>query len=183
MSTRSRLPLRLLAAAAFAVAAVAAAPRSSVAAALALVGPPWISIEVPGNPYDATTRGAYLIVHAFHHGTPVAMPVSGTAEGMVNGERRTVPLRFTTTSRPGTFALAKQWGDGGVWTLDIIVTQGRDDVAQALVEIGTNGQVAGIRVPTRNGGREGFPMPGRVTAQEIDSTLRARARTSVAARQ
>ena len=36
--------------------------------AAAVAGPPWVSIELPANPWDETTRGAFLLVHAFHHG-------------------------------------------------------------------------------------------------------------------
>ena len=43
--------------------------------AFAAFGPPWISIEYPANPYDSGSRGAFLLVHAFHHGTPVSFPV------------------------------------------------------------------------------------------------------------
>jgi hypothetical protein len=141
----------------------------------AVSGPPWISIETPVNPYDASTRDAYLLVHAFHHGTPVAMPLTGTAEGLVNGERRTVSLQFTPASRAGTYALRKQWGDSGLWTLSILVRQGEDDVAQALVEIGNDGEVSRVRVPTRVGERN-YTLPRQVSAQEIDASLRARAR-------
>ncbi|HUF31409.1 MAG TPA: hypothetical protein VMM77_12225, partial [Gemmatimonadaceae bacterium] len=38
-------------------------------------GPPWISVEYPPSPYDQTTRGAFLLVHAFHHGTPANFAV------------------------------------------------------------------------------------------------------------
>src|SRR2546426_1315168 len=48
-------------------------------------GPPWISIELPVNPYDQSMRGAFLLVHAFHHQTPMGFIVTGTAEGIVNG--------------------------------------------------------------------------------------------------
>ena len=151
-----------------------------VSARTALVaGPPWISIETPVNPYDASTKDAYLLVHAFHHGTPVAAPVTGTAEGIVNGERRTVSLQFTPTSRQGAFALRKQWGDAGLWTLVITVHQHESDGAQALVEIGTDGEVTRVQVPTRVGERN-FTFPRQTSAQEIDTALRQRARTSVA---
>src|SRR5437868_1676283 len=73
-----------------------AAALSAFLAAPALAGPPWISIELPVNPYDESTRGAFLLVHEFHHGTPVSYIVTGTAEGIVNGERRSIkhdPLR------------------------------------------------------------------------------------------
>ena len=34
----------------------------SVAAAVAVAGPPWLGIEYPANPHDASTRGAFLVV-------------------------------------------------------------------------------------------------------------------------
>jgi hypothetical protein len=157
------------------------AAGSPVSARTASAGPPWISIETPVNPYDATTKDAFLLVHAFHHGTPVAVPVSGTAEGIVNGERRTVKLEFTSTSRAGAFALKKQWGDAGLWTLVIAVHQHEGDAAQALVEIGADGEVTRVQVPTRVGERN-FKFPSQLSAQEIDAALRLRARTSVAKR-
>ena len=148
-----------------------AMPTSLPPAAAAIAGPPWISIEYPANPLDRSTRGAYLLVHAFHHGTPVAYPVSGTAEGLVKGERKTVALRFTSTSRPGVYALQKQWDDEGVWTLVITVTQERNDVAQAIVELGPQG-ITAVRVPTQRE-REGV-FPRKVTASEVEQSLAAR---------
>lgn len=151
-------------------ASVDAAPASFVA------GPPWISIEYPVNPFDRTTRGAHLLVHAYYHGTPVAYPVSGTAEGMVNGERRTMTLRFETTSRAGVYALRKQWPSEGSWTLVISVTQGEHDatgVAQALVELSPAGSVASVQVPTQQHAEGAFPR--RLTAREIETAVRAQA--------
>jgi len=140
------------------------------AAALAK-GPPWISIELPANPFDAATRGAYLVVHAFHHGTALPLPVNGTAEGIVNGQRRSVPLSFQRTSQTGAFALQNQWGERGRWVLIITVSQGEEGgVAQAMVRIGEDGKVAGIEVPTQKG-REGA-FPRRITQAEIEAALR-----------
>jgi hypothetical protein len=147
-----------------------AAPLSAVA------GPPWISIEYPVNPFDRTTRGAHLLVHAYYHGTPTAYPVSGTAEGIVNGERRTTTLRFETTSRTGVYALRKQWPSDGSWTLVISVTQGEKDVAgvaQALVELSPTGSVASVQVPTQQHAEGAFPR--RLTAQEIETVVRTQA--------
>jgi hypothetical protein len=124
-----------------------------------LLGPPWISIEYPANPYDRSARGAYLLVHAFHHGTPMGLPVSGSAEGMVRGERRTVRLDFAATARPGVYALRKQWSDEGTWTLVVRVGRGADDAATALVELAPGGEVARVQVPTRRE-REGR-LPAR----------------------
>jgi hypothetical protein len=142
-------------------------------AAPAVAGPPWISIELPANPYDQATRGAYLVVHAFHHGIPVAFPVTGTAEGIVNGQRRSIDLKFTATSHTGEYALRRMWPSEGTWTLVISVTQGANAKATAVVEIGANGEVAAVRVPTRMQGNYVIPAPVAMT--DIDAGLQARA--------
>ena len=144
-------------------------------AAAARFGPPWISIETPANPYDTASRGAYLLVHAFHHGTPTNFPVAGTAEGIVKGERKTVALELKSTTRPGVYALAKQWSDDGVWTLVLGLTQGegRGYSATAVVEIGADGQVASVKVPTRMQGE--WRVPDAVRMVDVDAALRARA--------
>lgn len=158
--------LYLAGALAGATALVAASPSSHRS------GPPWISIEYPANPLDPSTRGAFLLVHAFHHQIPVAGLVRGTAEGIVSGERKSIALRFDTTSRPGVFALRKQWSDDGVWSLVLSVVQHEDDVAQALVELGPDGGVTSIRVPTRR--EREWTIPRTITAQEIEQSLQSR---------
>lgn len=145
-------------------------------AAPALAGPPWISIELPANPHDASTRGAFLLVHAFHHGTPVGFPITGTAEGIVNGERRTVRLEFTKTTRAGVYGLRRMWPAEGTWTLVISVNQGgedREDKATAVVELDGNGDVVSVKVPTRQQGQ--WTIPAGVSMADIDAGLRARA--------
>ena len=160
---------------AVALALAAAVPAASARPSIGpVVGPPWVSIEYPANPFDRDSRGAYLMVHAFHHGRPMGLPVSGTAEGIVRGERRSVRLAFGATSRPGVYALRKQWGDEGTWTLVVHVTQQNRDVAGALVEIAPSGEVARVRVPTQRTAEGDFPRA--VSAAEVEASLRARSR-------
>jgi hypothetical protein len=130
-------------------------------------GPPWISIEYPVNPHDQSMRGAFLLVHTFHHSTPIVYSVEGTAEGVVNGERRTITLEFTETSRTGVYGLRRQWPTEGVWTL--VIRGG----ATAVVELGADGAVASVRVPSRQ--ERGWTVPTDVSMTEIDRALRARA--------
>jgi hypothetical protein len=151
------------------VALTAAAPTHLVR----FSGPPWISIEYPANPLEPSTRGAFLLVHAFHHGTPVQAPISGTAEGLVNGERKSVALRFDSTNRPGVYSLRKQWSDDGVWSLVLIVAQYESDGAQALVELGADGGISSVRVPTRR--EREWTIPRAITRQEIEQSLQSRA--------
>jgi len=141
--------------------------------AVAFAGPPWISIELPANPWEPTTRGAFLVVHAYHHGIPMAAPISGTAEGIVNGQRRSITLDFDKTDRSGVFALRNQWGNAGRWVLVISVSQGSHadgDIAQAVVEISEQGQVTGVSVPTSAQHEGRFPR--KATRAEIEAALR-----------
>jgi hypothetical protein len=160
--------------------AVIAASSLSLIAAAPSFGPPWISIETPPNPYDPTSRGAFLVVHTFHHGQVVASGVTGTAEGLVSGSRRTIQLTFDTTSHRGSYALRKQWPDDGAWML-VINTGGQAQGVTALVDIGPRGDVAGVRVPTRRSS-DGWDLPLQVSARDIDSALESRAARSVSAR-
>lgn len=143
-------------------------------AALVAAGPPWISIEYPVNPHDPAMRGAFLMVHVFHHGTPAWYPVEGTAEGIVNGERRSVKLAFTQSSRTGVYGLTRQWNTEGTWTLVIRMNRGdHSDGATAVVELGPSGDIASVRVPTRR--ERSWIIPTDVSLSEIEEGLRARA--------
>ena len=147
---------------------------SSVATAPTAVvdGPPWISIELPANPYDRATRGAFLVVHAFHHGTPMGFPVTGKAEGLVSGQRKTVELKFDRGERDGTYVLKNTWGNEGDWTLVISVTQGENDAATALVQV-SNARVIAVDVPTEQ--RGDWTVPKKVTLADVEATLKDRA--------
>jgi len=128
--------------------------------------PPWISIEAPVNPFSQDARGAVLLVHAaFREGTAQLSDVTGSAEGLVNGVRRSVALRFETTSQPGTFALRRQWPTDGSWLARINL-----ESTTALVTFDKAGNVASVRVPTHLS-NEGQQLPRAVGAREIDSTL------------
>src|SRR5438093_10536677 len=111
-----------------------AAALVTLLAAPALAGPPWISIELPVNPYDQSMRGAFLLVHSFHHGTPTGYIVTEPAEGIVNGERRSIKLEYNETSRDGVYALKRMLHTDGTWMIQIKEKQGPDDDATETVE-------------------------------------------------
>ena len=87
-----RLSSRTLRVACAALLAMTATPRYA--------GPLWISIELPGNPFDQTAKDAFLVVHAFHHGEPVAYPVAGNGPAAhCMGTTRFAPPRSNTHPR------------------------------------------------------------------------------------
>lgn len=161
-----------------AVAVLGAALTAFAPVASVRFGPPWISIEYPPSPYDRVTRDALLLVHSYHHFTPVGLPVSGTAEGVVDGKRRSVKLEFETTSKPGVFALRRQWPRQGAWVLNIAVTQGEGEhnTAGALVTLDADGKVSKVDVPLRQIAGFEVPTPRRITAAEVEAALQAQVR-------
>ena len=139
---------------------------TSASSAEAFKWPPWLSIEWPINPFDHSIPGAVFYVHtAMHNGTPTVRDLSGAAEGMVNGQRRTVPLHFDATPTPGVFAVRAQWPTQGAWLIRITL----GGSTTALVSLDGQGNVASVRVPTRVVGDQ--TLPRQVAASEIDSTL------------
>lgn len=105
------------------------------------VGAPWVSMEIPANPLDPETRGAAFLVRAYYHERPTGFEPSGTAEGLVDGRRVSVPLEFTKTSRPGVFAVRQQWPAQGRWVLAIGVS-GPGGSPTLIADLGANGGVA-----------------------------------------
>lgn len=127
-----------------------AALLAAVYATPALACPPWISVELPVNPFASEARGAFLLVHAYHGCHAGQLSVSGTAEGLVKGERRSIPLEVAPTATVGLYLVRRQWPGEGVWILNLTVQEG-DGHATALVRIGASGTVTAVRVPTLDG--------------------------------
>lgn len=137
--------------------------------ATALAGPPWLSIELPANPYHRETRGALALVRTYHHGGPIQLQVRATAEGLVDGERVSLPLELAPTGTAGLYALRGKLPTRGAWVL--VVRGGAEDASvTALVDVGPDGALRSVEVPTRG---EDPPIPRAVTGAEIESRLRA----------
>lgn len=135
----------------------------------ATAGPPWISVELPANPINSTTRGAFLLVRTYHHADAVSARLTGRAIGIVNGERRTVELTIERTSVPGVYAVRRTWPAEGTWALAIHLGEGSDGAATALVGVAADGEVRSVRVPTESNGRHTWPRAA--TNAEIEGML------------
>ena len=146
------------------------AALSLAAATPAVAGPPWIAIQLPANPLNTTTRGAFLLVNVYHHGDPMSQPLTGTATGIVDGKRRTMDLTFERTNLPGVVAVRRTWSEQGAWVLAITIADHDESAPTALVGI-DDGEIRSVKVPTqtKNGHTYGRP----VTQREIDATLQA----------
>jgi hypothetical protein len=88
--------------------------------------------------------------------------VAATAEGSVNGERRSTPLRVVTGQPAGVYAVSQQWGAEGKWVVSITTNCGTETAA-AIVPVNGNSFA-----------REGVQMlPHAPSKSEVESALAA----------
>lgn len=142
-------------------------------------GPPWVSIEYPANPHHPSTRGATFLVHAYHHSTSIDVPVTASAEGLVDGRRVTRKLDVTATNLPGVYAVRTSPPESGTWLVAVTLHEGEGSMATALVTLGREGEVRTARVPSRTT-PDGWVVPTEVSPGDIDAALRAADRVAAA---
>jgi len=135
---------------------------SLAAAAPAVAGPPWLTLEF--RPFH---DGGVVVVRTFHHGESQLIPLTGSAEGLVNGERRTVALTFDRADQPNAWSIPNTWGAGGVWVLNIAAT-GDHIGAGAVVGLDRNGEPTFARFP-----RTAVGASRAATPREVEALLRA----------
>ena len=149
--------------------AVLAVAPLVLAATIAIAGPPWISIEYPPNALDKQTRGALALVRIYHHENAGQFPVEGSAEGVVDGERTSLPLRFTPVGNEGVWAVWGNIPEEGNWVLAI---HGTDGVSNAEISIlaglaAGNREISFVKVPRARQGN----WPRAATDRDVDSML------------
>jgi hypothetical protein len=120
------------------------------------------NIGSPVASQDFHFKSAAFVFRTEGCADPAKPRISGTAEGLVNGVRQSVPLKLMESSKPGVYAVIQNWPDGGEW---VVALKGMcaDANAGAIVPIGPNGFV-----------RESskfFPRPA--TSAEIETSLKA----------
>ena len=86
--------------------------------------------------------------------------VDGTAEGLVQGARRSVPLRLALMSTPGVYAVYQTWPAEGDWVVNLHGTCA-DASAGAVIPLRSN---TFVRASSKF-----FPRPA--TAAEVDAAL------------
>lgn len=156
----------------FAAAMSAAATLSITTAAPAHAGPPWISIELPANPHHASTRDATLLVRSYHHSTALNAPLTGVAEGIVDGKRVSLPLALRSTNQPGVYAVTTPLPKNGTWIMAITLSESGESTATALVTVDQRGRIVAIDVPSTRT-RDGWVVPRSVGQRDIEAALRA----------
>jgi hypothetical protein len=111
-----------------------------------------------GNPAanpEALEKHAVLVARITACHSPEKTTVTATAEGMVDGVRKTIPLKVISLSAPGMFALTREWPAEGAWAVKMIATNPdyKDYATSVVVPIEKNSAQLGavkryVHVPT-----------------------------------
>lgn len=117
-------------------------PRLGIAAcvltAVALAEGFTFTIGNPVAAQDFRAKGASFVFRAEGCSEPEKVQVTGTAEGLVKGARRSETLRVMAMSRQGVYGVYQNWAPDGDWIVNLKgVCSGAN--AGALVPIGTKG--------------------------------------------
>lgn len=76
-----------------------------------------MTFDDPADSKDANLKKAVLLVSALDCGRQTNAKIRGAAEGVVDGKRRSIPLKLVSTGRTGEYAVFKQWPGEGTWAL------------------------------------------------------------------
>lgn len=117
-----------------------------------------------GSPVAAQEAPAKTAAFAFRTegcADPAKSQITATAEGIVHGARRSLPLRVAPMQKPGVYVIYQTWGNEGRW---VVVLKGacENDNAGAIVPIGPKGF---IRESSKF-----FPRPA--SGAEVDASLK-----------
>jgi hypothetical protein len=108
-------------------------------------------------------KSSLLVVRPGGCANPASAEITATAEGIVDGARRSVPLRLNPLPTPGGRAVPKDWISAGAWIVSLTGTCAGKQ-AGAIVPVGPN---ATFR-------REAIKqLPHPPTADEIEASLKS----------
>lgn len=131
-------------------------------AALAIADGFTFNIASPVASQDYLSKTAAFVFRTEGCADPAKSQISGTAEGMVKGSRRSVPLKVSTMSKPGVYAVYQTWPAEGEWVVNLKGTCA-EATAGAVIPLGPRGF---IRESSKF-----FPRPA--TDTEIEKSLKA----------
>jgi len=94
----------------------------SICAAPLFAGALLVQIGDPAANPEAVAKHAVVVARITACRSPEKTTLTATAEGSVNGERRSIPLKVSALSTAGTFAIVREWPDEGNWVVKLVAT-------------------------------------------------------------
>ena len=105
-----------------------------------LAGALRLEVGNPATNQEALARHAVLLAWTTACHSPEKTTITATAEGIVNGMRRSISLKVFSLSAPGTFAVAREWPNEGNWAIKVVATNPdyTDYATSAVVPVQNN---------------------------------------------
>jgi hypothetical protein len=94
----------------------------SILAAPLVAGALLLEIGNPAANREALAKHAVLVARITACHSPEKTAVTATAEGVVDGTRKSIPLSVISLSIPGTFAVTREWPVKGTWAVKMTAT-------------------------------------------------------------
>jgi hypothetical protein len=116
---------------------------------------------------NAVGAGSVIQIQPYGCHQPEQAQLEGTAEGLVNGERQSMPLTFSLSTR-GLYDVAWEQPAEGDWVLAVSGIY-RGYVSSLIVEINDNGEAV-LPAPDRYG-RRIEPIRRALTASDVEQAL------------
>lgn len=79
-----------------------------------------IANSVAGKSFQA--KSAVMVARPDGCADPANARMEGTAEGLINGSRRSIPLKLVPLDTPGVVAVNKEWPAEGLWVVKLTGT-------------------------------------------------------------
>jgi hypothetical protein len=95
---------------------------AGLSSALLFAGSLTLEVANPKTNPEAVAKNAALVARITACNSPEKTVVTATAESTSGGTRRSIPLKVTNLSTPGTFAVSHEWPKDGAWAVVMIAT-------------------------------------------------------------
>ena len=114
------------------------ATAAMMTAGYLMAGGFWLQVGNPEASAEARKINAVATFKAAGCSDPAKAQVTATAVGVVNGQRKSIPVEVTKLSEPGMFAITQQWPKEGKWVIQMEArSEGR--VTSTLLTAGPQG--------------------------------------------
>jgi hypothetical protein len=141
-------------------------------ASTAMAGGFQLSVETPGSSVEPQLKDVVIIARTYGCHQPADAKLSATAEGIVNGARKSMTLELRSIGS-GVYGIKQQWPSEGTWVLALTGSY-NGMTSSVLVELGPNGKVLpGTRL--EEGSMKGVHAKGARRAwiaADIDAALK-----------
>jgi hypothetical protein len=128
----------------------------------AIAGGFYIELGTPSASKETAARDASLVARLTGCHQPERGTLRGTAEGVVNGKRQSIPIKVAALPKTGMFAVQQTWPKEGQWVLHLTATHpGVEATTTTLVKV--NGK------DFERGSAKYFPRAA--TAAEVNAFL------------